>query len=99
MRRPPPRPPLRAPWPGSSSGSTSPSSPPLPPGVAGGLVVFGQRVPVRAGEPVQVVDDLAVAKRQLAGELLRPALAGAERVDEAEAALRSEERRVGKECR
>src|SRR5437879_5641078 len=87
MRRRRPRPPRRAPWPGSSSGWTWPSSPPLPPGVAGGLVILGQRVPVGTGEAIEVVDDLAVAKRQLADELLGAPLAGPERVDEPEAAV------------
>ena len=44
--------------------------PPVPAGVARRLVVARERLPVRAGEAVQVVDHLAVAQRQLADELL-----------------------------
>src|SRR4029453_13964430 len=59
----------------------------VPPRIAGLPVPLRQRRPVRPRHPVQVVDDLAIPKRQLAGQLLRAVHARAVHVHETEGAL------------
>src|SRR5262249_52402503 len=57
----------------------------VPPGIAGLSVIARQRIPVRPRDAVQIEDDLSIAQRELARQLLRAAQACAVHVGEAEA--------------